>query len=381
MSLNLNTQKSVHTSLHDMKIGFESRFETQKAKGHNVFSSALSAVFNAHHDGKAYANIKSDLGEVKYWLDAAKVQDEAHKIDLAVNFIKQAKHKMTETKINLNAQHLSKSVQDKVVDQLQKHYKYSKAIKKDGEIGHRESVKNFTEAFVEGPNSKQNTENLFNKMMAAALGPDENATIIRDNFLRASKHFIAKDIGSTIKSDHPLEEIENLIKSDNALTVTQFNEFGTAALKYLNSIGPNISAEVMVRITDTIVTPEVTDVDQIDMKKLTEECKILIDSWKTTLGTDQLLVIEKLCDLFTHADSIENKNQDVLYSTLGFQLGSMLQENSGETVSKYRESHNGIRHLVNKYNTKTQLAMPLEPIQSVLGQVLMESFAPAKEVQ
>lgn len=379
MSLNLNTQKSVHTSLHDMKIGFESRFETQKAKGHNVFSSALSAVFNAHHDGKAYANIKFDLGEVKYWLDAAKIQDKAHKIDLAVNFINQAKHKMTVTKHNLNAQHLSKSVQDKVVDQLKQYYKDSNKIKTDGKIGHMESVKNFTEAFVEGPNSKQNTEKLFNKMRAAQdkSNSEEIATKIKTTFLRESHAYLAKNIGSTIKSNHPLEEIENLIKSDNALTVTQFNEFGIAALNYLKSIGPNISAEVMVRIADTVVTPEVTDVEQIDKKKLTEECKILIDSWKATLGTDQLLVIEKLCNLFTNANKIENENRDVLYCTLGFQLGNMLQENSGETVNKYKESHNGIRHLVNKYNTRSQTAMPLEPILATLGQVLMDSFAPS----
>ena len=51
--------------LHNMKIGFENRFDVQKANGHNGFSSVLSAVRNAHHDGKAFANLNSQLNNIR----------------------------------------------------------------------------------------------------------------------------------------------------------------------------------------------------------------------------------------------------------------------------------------------------------------------------
>ncbi|MDW2645757.1 hypothetical protein RYZ59_19545 [Citrobacter sp. HN-141] len=56
---------NMKVGLHNMKIGFENRFDVQKAKGHNGFSSVLSAVRNAHHDGKAFANLNSQFNNIR----------------------------------------------------------------------------------------------------------------------------------------------------------------------------------------------------------------------------------------------------------------------------------------------------------------------------
>ncbi|MDA8518179.1 hypothetical protein [Citrobacter sp. Igbk 16] len=361
---------NMKVGFHDMKIGLYSGFKTQRSEGHNVFSSGLRAVRNAHHNGKEFAKINSDLRGIKDLLDVAKEKDKLHEIELTVNLIKEAKHKMTEAKIKLNAQHLPKSAQDKALDQLQQYKKTSTQIKKYGEIGLWESVKNFSEAFIDGPNSEQNSKNLFSKMNVCM----ENSLAIRTTFLRNTDNYLAKDIGGIIKSDHALEDIERLINADNALNDKQFNELGSGALNYLKSIGPKISAEDMIRIMDLVVTSDVTDVDQINREKLVDDLKTFIEPWKSTLNESQSLVIGKLCALFKAAEII--KNEVSSYSTFGFQLGSMLQQSSGGSLTLYNTTHPE-KPLVDKNSTKP--AHPLNVIQGALGQALMDSFAPTRQ--
>ncbi len=357
--------------LHDMKIGLCSGFKTQRSGGHNVFSSGLSAVRNAHHNGKEFIKIKSNLGEIKDLLDDARKNNDSHKFNIAHNSIKKARVNMAETQRKVNDQHLPQ----KVSSQIKQYYKESSELKK-GPIGRNESVKNFTEAFIDGVNSENNTNNLFSKMNACM----ENSLNIRTNFLRNSNSYLAKDIGSIIKADYALEDIERLINADDAINESQFNEFGSSALNYLKSIGPKISAEEMIRVTDLVVTSDVTKVENINKEQLDGYLKTIIESWKKDLNDSQLLVIGKVCDLFKAAESI--KNEVSSYSKFGFQLGNMLQQNTGDSLNLYNTTHPK-KQLVDAHSIKP--VHPLNVIQGALGQALMESFAPAstvsKEVQ
>lgn len=360
---------NMKVGLHDMKIGLYSGFKTQRSEGHNVFSSGLRAVRNAHHNGKEFVSINSDLGDIKDLLDAAKKNNNPQQFAIAHELIKEARVKMAETKSKVNAQHLPQSTQTKASSQIQQYVKESIELKK-GAIGRNESVKNFTEAFIDGANSEQNTNNLFGKMNVHM----ENSPRIRTDFLRGSTFYLAKDIGSVIKTDDALGDIERLINSNNALSDDQFNEFGIGALNYLKSIGPKISAQDMIGIVDSVVTSDVTDVDQINMKELVDKLKPSIEQWKSTLNKSQSLVIGKLCALFKATESIKNEVRS--FSTFGFQFGSMLQQNSGESLMLYSTTHPK-KTLVDKNTVKP--VNPMVVIQGALGEALMDSFAPTSE--
>ena len=202
----------------------------------------------------------------------------------------------------------------------------------------------------------------------------ENSPEIRRDFLRGSTFYLARDIGGIIKTDDALGDIERLINSNNALSNEQFNEFGIGALNYLKSIGPKISAEDMKQIADSVVTSDVTDVDQINREELVDKLKTFIEPWKSTLNESQSLVIGKLCALFKATEII--KNEVGSYSKFGFQLGSMLQQNSGESSILYRTT-NPEKTLGDKNSSKP--VHPMVVIQGALGEALMDSFAPTSE--
>ena len=85
---------NMKVGLHDMKIGLYSGFKTQRSEGHNVFSSGLRAVRNAHHNGKEFVSINSDLGEIKNLLDHAKKNNNPQQFDIAHGLIKEARVKV-----------------------------------------------------------------------------------------------------------------------------------------------------------------------------------------------------------------------------------------------------------------------------------------------
>ncbi|WP_413594897.1 hypothetical protein [Citrobacter youngae] len=339
---------------------FRSNYHAEKADNSGkryIISNAIRAVSNVHHSAKVFSHLKSELKDIKNSLDTIKESNIQNTQQLNSTFesLKTVERKMNSIQNNIFGSRLANDIKYKLVDQLIQYTNNLNAIKNKN-FG----LLNFREVFIESPNSRQNINNLFNKMNVFM----ENNSQIPTDFPCSNDYGLVKDSGSIIETDNELGDIEFFINTNKALNHDQFNEFGINALAYLHDVGPHIPADDINRIKVEVSSRtngayawksldkrwepgEFKKYGEIFTEKLTEKLTELVESWKTTLNTNQLLVIEELCNLFKPIESIKAKNE----------LGSMLLD-------------------VDCLEKIDPFFVELPPL---LGQILMNSFAPKSQ--